>query len=287
MLIVKDIARNLDAAAQLVRSLDTQTPQVLIEARIVEANTRFAKDIGIQWGGQYTAAAATGNPTGLIFPNSIGVAGGIAGTAEGGLRADPHFAVNLPAAAGAGSGGALGFTFGSINNTFSLDLRLSAMESAGEGKIVSCPKVLTLDNKQAEIKQGLSIPYETVSQSGTQTQFIDATLTLNVVPHITADRSIIMKIKAEKNAADPTLRSAGGVPSISKKTANTEVLVKDGETAVIGGIYTIEKTESKSGVPLLSKIPILGWFFQRVVTEDKRTELLIFITPRMVERKEA
>jgi type IV pilus assembly protein PilQ len=180
----------------------------------------------------------------------------------------------------------MGFTFGSINSIASLDLRLSAMEGSGEGRVISSPRIVTMDNQEAQIKQGLSIPYESVSTSGTQTQFIDAVLSLTVTPHITADRSVIMKIKAEKNAPDTTIRSASGVPSVSKKEAKSDILVKDGETVVIGGIYTIEKTESHSRIPFFSSIPILGWLFRRDQTVNNRTELLIFITPRIVEKRD-
>lgn len=296
-LIVKDIPENVQMAINLIKKLDTPTPQVLIEARIVEATTRFTKEVGVQWGGGYAMSAAYGNPTGLFFPNSIGIAGGqyptggtiaagASSTSGGGsvvnTPAVPNFAVNLPAAVGAGSGGAVSFLFGSLNNAAMLDLRLSALEATGEGRIISSPRVTTLDNKQAVIKQGISIPYETVSQQGTQTQFIDATLSLTVTPHITADRSIIMKIKAEKNAPDTTIRSAGGTPSISKKEANTEVLVQDGETAVIGGIMQLNKSESIAGVPWFMKIPIIGWFFKKKSNVEENTELIVFITPRIV-----
>jgi type IV pilus assembly protein PilQ len=296
-LIVKDILENVQMAINLIKKLDTPTPQVLIEARIVEATTRFTKEVGVQWGGGYAMSSVYGNPTGLFFPNSIGVAGGqyptggavaagSSSTTGGGSVENtptvPNFAVNLPAAVGQGSGGAVSFLFGSLNNAAVLDLRLSALEATGEGRIISSPRVTTIDNKQAVIKQGISIPYETVSQQGTQTQFIDATLSLTVTPHITADRSIIMKIKAEKNAPDTTIRSAGGTPSISKKEANTEVLVKDGETAVIGGIMQLNKSESVAGVPWFMKIPIIGWFFKKKSNVEENTELIVFITPRIV-----
>ena len=289
VLIIKDIARNVQAVALLIKNLDTQTPQVLIEARIVEASTNLSRDMGVQWGARFNASAAGGNPTGLPFPNTIGVGGGMPSIGDGtqyGLKADPYYAVNLPAAVSlASGGGALGFSFGSINNAFALDLRLSALEGSGEGRVISAPRIVTMDNQKATIKQGLSIPYESVSTSGTQTNFIDAVLSLEVTPHITADRSVIMKIKAMKNAPDTTIRSSSGVPSVSKKEAESEILIKDGETVVIGGIYTIEKTESHSQIPFLSQLPILGWLFRRDLTANNRTELLIFITPRLMMDK--
>ncbi len=288
-IIVKDVRKIVDESEKLVRTLDLQTPQVLIEARIVEANTNFTKEIGVQWGGRFSASPSYGTPTGLYFPNTIGVSGftDLSGrpTREVGSAEVPNFVVNLPASVGIGTGGGIGFTFGSLNNSAILDLRLSAMEAVGEGKVISSPRVVTLDNREAEIKQGISIPFETVSQAGTQTQFIDATLSLKVTPHVTADRTVIMKIKAEKNAPNTAIRSAGGVPSIDKKEASTEILIRDGETAVIGGIYTITKAKTMAGVPWFSKIPVIGWLFRKTTYTDETKELVVFITPRVIIRE--
>ncbi|UCD83268.1 MAG: type IV pilus secretin PilQ [Deltaproteobacteria bacterium] len=278
-LIIKDVIKNVRDAMELVKSLDLVTPQVVIEARIVEATSDFVRELGVQWGGRFAADAVHGNPTGLYFPNTIGATGGNTGGA--GEPETPNFAVNLPAAEAGSAGGAVSFLFGSLNDTALLDLRLSAMERRGEGKLISSPRVATIDNREATIKQGMSVPYATVSQAGTQTAWIDATLSLIVTPHITANRSVIMKIKAEKNAPDFT-RISAGMPSISKKEATTEVLVRDGETTVIGGIFTIEKSEARAGVPFFSKIPLIGWLFRYKKTVDSRTELLVFITPRVV-----
>lgn len=288
-IIVKDVKRVVDEAEKLVKTLDLQTPQVLIEARIVEASTNFTRELGVQWGGRFSASPNYGTPTGLYFPNTIGVTGftDLTGrpTRDVGSAEVPNFVVNLPASVGIGTGGGIGFTFGTLNNSAILDLRLSAMESVGEGKVISSPRVVTLDNREAEIKQGISIPFETVSQAGTQTQFIDATLSLKVTPHVTADRTVIMKIKAEKNAPNTAIRSAGGVPSIDKKEASTEILVRDGETAVIGGIYTISKTKTVAGVPWFSRIPVIGWLFRKTTYNDETKELVVFITPRVILRE--
>jgi type IV pilus assembly protein PilQ len=288
-IIVKDVKKTVEEAEKLVRTLDLQTPQVLIEARIVEANTNFTKELGVQWGGRFSASPQYGTPTGLYFPNTIGITGftDLTGrpTREVGSAEVPNFVVNLPASVGIGTGGGIGFTFGSLNNSAILDLRLSAMEAVGEGKVISSPRVVTLDNREAEIKQGISIPFETVSQAGTQTQFVDATLSLKVTPHVTADRTVIMKIKAEKNAPNTAIRSAGGVPSIDKKEATTEILVRDGETAVIGGIYTITKSKTIAGVPWFSRIPVIGWFFRKTTYIDETKELVVFITPRVIIRE--
>ena len=286
VIIVKDIVDVLVKAEGLIARLDTQTPQVLIEARIVEANSDFKRDVGIQWGFDYSQSSANGNPTGLMFPNNWGVRGGADDTRNDvrGTSSVPSYVVNLPAAAGGGTGGALGFLFGSVANTFNLSLRLSAAEREGKIKIVSSPRITTLDNKTAKIQQGVSIPISVVSASGVSTVFVDASLELSVEPHVTADGSIMMKVQATKNEPDFSRTGALGDPTILKKEAQTEVLVRDGETTVIGGIYTRKSAENEWGVPLLMHIPILGWLFKAHGVSDERTELLIFLTPRIVNR---
>jgi type IV pilus assembly protein PilQ len=284
VLIVKDVRSNTEKARALVRSLDTQTPQVLIESRIVEANTTFSRQLGVQWGGSALAAAAAGNATGLIFPNSVGVFGGSPGSAQG-LPANPNFAVNLPASVGEGSGGALGFVFGSAGGALQLNLRLSAAENEGTVKTISAPKVTTLDNNTARISQGVSIPFSQTSAQGVNTTFVEARLSLEVTPHITQDGSILMSINASNNQPDPASTGANGQPAIQRKEANTQVLVKDGDTTVIGGIYVRRGSTSTARVPFLSSIPVLGLLFKNHTERDDRQELLIFITPRILNRQ--
>jgi type IV pilus assembly protein PilQ len=290
-IIVRDVQQRIRAAERLLKKLDLQTPQVLIEARIVEANTTFSRDIGIQWGGDITMSPANGNPTGLVFPSTVGIAGGAPlglSSAAGLLNpAAPHFAVNLPAATGAGAGGAVGFTFGSIGGNVNLTLRLSAAEENGQAKIISAPKITTLDNQKATIQQGVSIPISQSSALGVNTIFVDANLTLTVTPKVTPDGSVIMDIIATKNEPDFQRTGALGDPTILRKEARTQVLIKDGDTTVIGGIYTRNVTTNYRQVPFLSQIPILGWLFKKKLDSDTRTELLIFITPRIVNRPEA
>jgi type IV pilus assembly protein PilQ len=288
VLIIKDVLENLVKAEGLVRSLDTETPQVLIEARIVEANTNFLRDVGVQWGGDMNFSPAYGNATGLPFPNSVGVTGGVdaaeSNTVNSGTANPGHFAVNLPAAVGFGSGGAVGFIFGSASGSTRLNLRLSALENKGAVKIVSAPKITTLDNHKAKIGQGVSIPISVVSAAGVNTTFVEANLALEVTPHITQEGSILMAIKVTKNEPDFSRTGSKGDPTILKKEAETQVMVKDGDTTVIGGIYTRKTSDTFSGIPVLSHIPILGWFFRDTKYNDERTELLIFITPRIVNR---
>jgi len=285
-LIIKDTEEHIEAAEDLVRRLDTQTPQVLIEARIVEVNKVNEKELGIQWGGEFDMKGRYGNPTGLIFPSTVGVMGGADDqqVRPNGVPASPNFIVNLPATVGAGSGGALGLTLGSFNNTLNLNIRLSAAARRGTAKIVSSPKITTLDNKKAMISQGVSIPISQISAQGVQTTFFDATLSLEVTPHVTQDGNIYLQLKANNDTPDFQNVGSRGDPTILKKVASTQVLLQDGETTVIGGIYTSNAGKGSREWPYLSQIPILGALFRSKSQRNQRNELLIFITPRVVNR---
>jgi type IV pilus assembly protein PilQ len=291
-LILSDVAANIELAEELINRLDTPTPQVLIEARIVEATTQFTRELGIQWGGNALSSASTGNPTGLFFPSTVGVAGGAvdsatSGTNVSGLQtgaASPNYLVNLPAAVGTGSGGAIGVTFGALNGAFNINLRLSALENTGNVRIISAPKITTLDNVEASIEQGVAIPISVVSAAGTNTQFVDAKLNLTVKPHVTNEGSVIMKISLMRNEPDFVNTGARGDPTINKRQAKTEMLVKDGDTAVIGGIYTRNSGVSYNKVPWIADVPVIGWLFKNRRETDNRSELLIFITPRIINR---
>jgi type IV pilus assembly protein PilQ len=295
VLIVRDIAGNLNQIEELTRALDTQTPQVLVEARIVEATSRYLRDVGIQWGGDASMSAATGNPTGLVFPNSVGMVGGAsdADTPTAGLSpfantiSNPNFAVNLPATVGTGTGGAIGLTFGSVDNTINLAVRLSAAESSGMLRILSSPRVLTLDNREARIAQGTLIPFSQISAQGVQTTFQEAKLQLLVRPHVTADGSVSMHVKINRDEPDFNQTSPRGDPTILKREAETDLLVMDGHTAVIGGIFTRNTGRNLDQVPFFGDIPLLGLLFQRRRSSDTRSELVIFLTPRIVNRAEA
>jgi type IV pilus assembly protein PilQ len=294
-LIVSDVGRNLALVEELVRNLDTQTSQVVIEARIVEARSTFVRQIGVQWGGAGFADAAHGNPTGLAFPNNIGIGGGatdgkapLEGLTSFGTGAQsPNFAVNMPAPVGTGAGGAIGLTMGSVAGAFNLNLRLSAMESTGQVRILSSPRISTLDNTEASIEQGVSIPISVVSAQGVQTVFVDAKLNLTVKPHVTNEGTVMMEVKVTRNEPDFVNTGARGDPTILKKEANTKMLVRDGDTAVIGGIYQRNSGLSYSKVPYLADIPVLGLLFRARKENDDRTEFLVFITPRIANRARA
>lgn len=282
-LIVEDVASAVSKARELAMSLDTQTPQVLIEARIVEVSSTWLREFGIQWGGSFDASANTANPTGLYFPNSVQGSGGttVEGEAMNFERGTPNYVIDLPTSA---AGASLALSLGSISDLVNIDARLSAIESMGKGKVISSPKVVTVDNKESTISQGTRIPYSTVSAAGTSVQFIEALLRLTVTPHITGDGRVFLKVRVTNNRPDFS-QNVAGQPAIEVKEAATEVMVKDGDTTVLGGVYTLNEFESEKGLPGLSKIPILGWLFKNSTERSERKELLVFITPHVISQE--
>jgi type IV pilus assembly protein PilQ len=267
MIIMTDVRDAIQRASEVIKKLDVVTRQVMIEARIVEATSDFSREFGIQWGFDHmnTRSSSLGGP--------YGFSGGLAN----------NMAVNLPAASATG---AIDFTFARLGGTnLTIDATLQAMESRGVGKIISAPKVLTMDNKVAIIKQGKQIPYQTSDEGTVSVTFQDAVLSLEVTPHITMDNRISMVINATKDAPDPGI-SVLGQPAISKKEVTTELLVNNGDTVVIGGIITEDTGTSQGSIPGLGKIPVLGWLFKNQSKRDSRTELLVFITPTIVELEE-
>jgi type IV pilus assembly protein PilQ len=286
-LIVNDVGGNRAEIVRLALSLDTQTPQITIEARIVEARSTFVRQFGVQWGGNAIAGAAGGNATGLAFPSSIAIAGANEDnqTNRNGVARPSDFAVNMPATTGTGEGGALGFSLGSIGGNFNINLRLSALEDTGTVRIISAPKVTVLNNKEAMISQGVSIPISVVSAAGTNTQFVQADLALRVTPYVSQrDCAIAMNLVVTKNEADFVNVGARGDPTILRKEARTQMLVSDGDTAVLGGIYTRNTGLAYKKVPFFGDIPVLGWLFKNRRENDDRTEILVFITPKITNK---
>jgi type IV pilus assembly protein PilQ len=279
-LIVRDLADRLTVASELVKSLDRPQPQVEIEARIVQTTRDFAKALGVEWGVNGRIDPALGNTTNLAFPNNgslSGRTGGVQGPTQGDSSVDRGVNLGVPAASSA-----LGIALGAVNGAFNLDVVLSALESSGRGRLLSTPRVSTQNNIEAEMTQGVQIPIQTVANNTVTVSFKDAALTLKVTPQITASNTIIMRVFLE-NATPDFSRAVNGIPPIDTQRAVTTVLVADGETTVIGGIYVSIEQASHDRVPVLHRLPLLGWLFKRDINSDESRELLIFITPRITK----
>jgi len=280
-LIVRDTQEKIDLLDTLVLDLDTQTPQVQIETRIVEATSNFVRNLGIQWGTQGVVDPFYGNQTSLQFPNKILVDGaqipqgattrGIGGPLGG-------YAINLPAS---GFNTVFGLSFANILDTFRLDMAVSAMESRGQGRIVSSQRITAQNNKEAYINQGRQIPVQTQANFTVTVQYVNAGLELRATPQITAEGTIIMYVEIQNNAAD-FANLVNGIPPITTQSARTTVTVPDGGTTVIGGIYRVEDSVTRERVPFLHQIPLLGNLFRNSAVTKQNRELLIFITPRIL-----
>ncbi len=276
ILIITDVPKAIERAKEIVRELDRVTPQVLIEARVVEATTDLSQALGISW--SMAGGIPNDNPnTGIGPQRGFGTIGGTYGW---------DTAINFPVA----NAPTIGFNFSRIlGSPFLLDMQLSALEEQGSARIISSPRILTLDNQEAFIQQGEEYPYRDTKEStdGTTgvvvTKFKDIDLKLKVRPHITPDQRISMKVFIEKKDIAGFVQTEAGtlIPRINNKKAETEFLMNDGETIVIGGINRTTERISQSGLPLLSRIPILGWLFKTKTTENNKEELLIFITPNI------
>jgi type IV pilus assembly protein PilQ len=278
-LIITDLPDHLATASSLITTLDKPQPQVEIEARIVQTNKNYARALGVQWGFTGQVSPALGNTTNLAFPNS-GSLTGRTGAAQGptdGSTQQSMVNLGVPAATSA-----VGLQLGSVNGAFNLDVALSALEKSGNGRLLSTPRVSTQNNVEAEIMQGVQIPIQTIANNTVTVSFKDAALTLRVTPQITSANTVIMKIAVENSSPDFN-RSVANIPPINTQRANTQVLVRDGQTTVIGGIYTSTASLSEDRTPGLSRIPLLGWLFKRETVSDENSELLIFITPRIIK----
>ena len=263
-LIIRDVVDRVEGVLRLIESLDQPTPQVVIEGRIVETTRDFSRELGVSWGFDGVMNAQHGNDTGLDFPNSVEVSG------------DVELA--------RGNQGFLAFSFGDILNTFNLDFLLSAAETDGLLRIVSTPRVTTQNLMQASIRSGLQIPVQTIANNTVTVQYVDATLRLQVTPQITAEGTVNLEIDIKKQEAVLAAAVVGGnnVP-IFTRDAQTQLLVRDGGTTVIAGIYQINDQENENRIPGLYKIPLFGSLFKNKGTFKRHDELLIFITPRIVK----
>jgi type IV pilus assembly protein PilQ len=280
-LIVRDVPSQFPEITSLIDGIDRAQPQVEIEARIVQTNKSYARALGVQWGFGGKVDPSLGNTTNLAFPNTgslAGRAGPTQGPATGATTGVPT-AVNLPVS---GASSAVGLALGSVNGAFNLDVALSALESSGNGRLLSTPRVTTQNNVAAEMTQGVQIPIQTVSNNTVTVAFKDAALTLKVTPQITSANTVIMLISVE-NATPDFSRQVNNIPPINTQRANTQVLVSDGQTTVIGGIYVSNSTLASDKTPGLGNVPLLKWLFRRDSVNESNTELLIFITPRIIK----
>ena len=263
LLIIRELPEYLPTVLDLIKSLDTPVPQVMIEARIVEATRTFSRNLGIAWGFNAVADQTTGNTTGMVFPNN----GSVTGT------------VSLP-----NGNEILRASLGNVLDTFRLDVALSAAEARGLVKIVSSPKILTQTNKAASVQSGFQIPVQTTVNNTTTVLYIDATLRLDVTPQITAEGTVILEIKIQRREPAPGANVTGGqnVPLITRD-AETTLMVRDGGTGMIAGIFKLTANDGQTMIPGLWKIPLLGGLFRNKTTTEETDELMIFITPRVMK----
>ncbi len=271
-LIINELPDYLDTVIQVIENVDIPERQVMIEARIVETTRNFSRTLGVDWSVGGVADAAHGNTTGLIFPNNITGADGQE-RARGGVQLLTG-----------GANGFLNIGLGNILNTFELDVALQAAESDGLANVISAPKVATLNNQQASIQTGLQIPIQTVANNTVTVQFVNATLRLDVTPQVTAEGTVLMQINIQKREPQLAFAVVGAANApIATREASTRVLVRDGGTAVIGGIYEVSQNQGVDKVPGLANIPIVGHLFRNRNKSNQNEELLIFITPRIIQ----
>jgi type IV pilus secretin PilQ/predicted competence protein len=280
-MVITDVSDRIELIERLLDVFDTPTPQVAIEARIVEATSTFIRNLGIQWGVRGIADPFYGNQTSLEFPNKMLLDGamipqGIVTKGIGGPLGG--YAINLPAPAFTT---AVGVSFANILDTFRIDMAISALETSGQGRIISSPSVTTQNNQQAHIIQGRQIPVQTVANFTVTTRYMNAALELTATPQITAEGTIIMALELQNNAAD-FANLVNGIPPIITQSATTTVMIPDGGTTVIGGIYRTEDSITRERVPFFHKIPIIGNLFKSFARTKQSRELLIFITPRIL-----
>lgn len=293
-LLVQDTAERLQDIRRMVRTLDIPIKQVLIETRIVVVNDDFSRDLGMRLG---VTAFKENSTDGLTTISGTGVGTDTMINSALGNLADPangtvfpielptlgnRYNVNVPIGDAAGR-----FSLAILETEYLVDLELTALEAEGRGEIVSTPRVITANQKEARIEQGVEIPFQQSASSGATTiQFKKAVLSLTVTPQITPDNNIIMDLKVHKDSVGEIVSTGGlggTVPSIDTRSVETQVLVADGQTVVLGGIYETERRETTKKVPLLGDIPFLGALFRSTQRIDNKAELLIFVTPRILE----
>src|SRR5271156_4474138 len=285
-LIIRDIPTTLPVMDNLIRQLDRKSQQVEIEARVVEANRSFSREIGTQFG--FAGASNSGNNviggtgavgtspiirgTGLPTPPIVVNSGGRSSTGD-----QMPLLSNLPASVPTS-----GIEYAYSNANFALDLIITAAESRGVGKLLSKPKIITQNNEKATVKQGTKIPVQTIVNNTVSVQFVDAVLELDVTPQITADGTVYMDVTVENDQIDGSIPRVQGIPAIDTQAAETKVTVNDGATVVIGGIIVTQQTTDIQQVPFVGSVPILGNLFKHTTVKSTSQELLFFLTPRIL-----
>ena len=268
LLIVQDMERNIDDIRRLVERLDIPVQQVLIESRIVIADDDFAKDLGVRFG-----ASARSGSDGVDRDSGTGIQAGGSADTDAGLD---DFMVDMPAT---GATGSVGLAIGRVGSRL-LQLELSAMESEGRGEIISSPRVITANQREANIRTGEEIPYQTVSDAGTETEFKEAVLGLTVTPQITPDERVVLDLDVSQDSRGENTPDG---PAINTQSVTTQVLVDNGETVVLGGVYERFSRDQVRRVPFFGNLPGVGWMFRNRETQDEHSELLIFVTPRILD----
>jgi type IV pilus assembly protein PilQ len=292
-LLVQDTADKLENIRRMVRTLDVPIKQVLIESRIVVVNDNFSRDLGVRLG--FTAYDENSSGDGAIVTSGTGtgtdtmvnsIIDNLGSTGQVTPVEVPtlgdRYNVNVPISDAAGR-----FSLAVLERDYLVDLELTALEAEGRGEIVSTPRVITANQKEARIEQGVEIPYQQSASSGATTvQFKKAVLSLTVTPQITPDNNIIMDLRVHKDNVGEVISTGGiggTVPSIDTRAVETQVLVEDGQTVVLGGIYETERRETVNKVPFLGDIPAVGVMFRSKSVQNDKSELLIFVTPRILE----
>ena len=287
-LIARDTAPRLEKLAQILAELDLPARQVLIESRVVVANRNYGRNLGLRWGasaakrrddGSAVAVSGSGKATESIL-ESLQSAQGEPASLTSAEVAD-RYSVNLPVAGASGQ-----FSLALLHPDYLLDLELAAMQAEGQGRLISAPRVLASDQREASIRQGVEIPYQEAASSGaTTTHFKHAALGLSVMPRITPDNQVILRLMVTKDSVGKIVATerGGAVPSIDTRRIETEVLVRSGQTLVLGGIRETESADTQSSVPYLGAIPGLGRLFRSNINSSSQTELLIFVTPTIME----
>ncbi|MCP3950612.1 MAG: type IV pilus secretin PilQ [Desulfobacterales bacterium] len=271
-LIVQALETDINNMLPLVEKLDLPTPQILIEAHIVEATSSTARELGIQWGGQYQF---------VDTHNTYTIGSGAASSGSNTVNTPSgNYGVNFPANVGSGAGMAIGFMMQGGANV--LTAQLSALQNDRKLKILSSPSITTIDNQKAIFESGEEVPYQTVSDGNVQTEFKEALLKLEVTPHVIDGEALKLVIKVKKDEVDKTVTTN---PPIITKKAETNVILYDGQTTVIGGLNSANDARNDSGVPGLKDIPGLGVLFRGKATENSMSDVLIFITPHILKQR--